>query len=76
MVGSHADEVEGGEENVRSRCEADGQFRTIWHQELWRPGGSKAAVVARIEMVSIRRGGELTPLPDHVRELVLREGEA
>jgi YbgC/YbaW family acyl-CoA thioester hydrolase len=60
--------------DVRSRCEADGQFRTIWHQELWRPGGEKAAVVARIEMVSIKRGGDLTPLPDHVREFVLREG--
>ena len=60
--------------DVRSSCEADGQFRTIWHQELWRPGGTKAAVVARIEMVSIKRGGDLTPLPEFVKELVLRKG--
>ena len=59
--------------DVRSSCEVDGQFRTIWHQELWRPDGEKAAVVGRIEMVSMNRDGALTPLPGYIREMVLRE---
>ena len=57
--------------DIRSSVKLDGKFRTIWHQELWRPSGQKAAVSADIEMVSLDRGGNLTALPTFIHEALI-----
>lgn len=57
--------------DIRSSVSLDGKFRTIWQQELWRPGGQKAAVSAKIEMVTLDRNGNLTPLPDFILEALV-----
>jgi acyl-CoA thioester hydrolase len=54
--------------DVRSTVTLDGKFRTVWQQELWRPGGRKAAVSAHIEMVTLDSQGNLTPLPAFILE--------
>ena len=46
---------------VRTRVHADGDFRTIWQHELWRPGGSKPAVSASVELVCIDSTKFLVP---------------
>jgi YbgC/YbaW family acyl-CoA thioester hydrolase len=46
---------------VRTRVRTDGDYRTIWEHELWRPEGSKAAVSAKVELVCIDRYKELVP---------------
>ncbi len=48
---------------IRTRYEQDGDYRIIWHQEAWRPGGTKAAVTAVIELVCLDRNTKLRPLP-------------
>ena len=48
---------------IRSHWEMEGKFRIVWHQEAWRPGGKKAAVQARIEMVCLDRNKKLVPIP-------------
>ena len=53
--------------DIRSSVEMDGNFRTVWQQDLWRPGGDKPAVSARIEMVTLDRDGKLTALPEFIR---------
>jgi len=55
--------VFGDELDIRSRWELDGKFKILWFQEAWRPGGKKAAVKARIEMVCLDRNKNLVPIP-------------
>jgi acyl-CoA thioester hydrolase len=50
--------------DIRTTVELDGKYKTLWHQEVWRPNASKAAVVADIEMVCMDKEKRLHPLPD------------
>jgi acyl-CoA thioester hydrolase len=59
--------------DIRSSVKMDGTFRTVWLQELWRPGGVKAAVSAHIEMVTLDRDGKLTPLPAFIQAALIPE---
>ena len=47
--------------DIRSQVEMDGEFRSIWHQELWRPKATGPAVVSRIEMVCMNKDKMLKP---------------
>ncbi len=38
---------------VRTKYKLDGKFKTIWHQEVWRPVGKRAAVIGEIEMICL-----------------------
>ena len=46
---------------VRTTVHADGDYRTIWQHALWRPGGTKPAVSAIVELVCIDERKELVP---------------
>lgn len=46
---------------VRTRAHADGDYRTIWQHELWRPGGTKPAVSATVELVCVDQAKSLIP---------------
>ena len=50
--------------DIRTTLKLDGKYRTLWHQEVWRPNANKAAVVADIEMVCMDKQKRLHPLPD------------
>ena len=50
--------------DIRSTWEMDGEYRIIWHQEVWRKNGKKAAVSAKIEMVCLDKNKQLKPIPD------------
>ncbi len=49
--------------DIRSRFVRDGDYRQIWHQEVWRPQGSRPAVKAVIHMVCLDRFRRLAPIP-------------
>jgi YbgC/YbaW family acyl-CoA thioester hydrolase len=46
---------------VRTQVKTDGDYRTVWQHEFWRPGGTRAAVSATLELVCIDRNKELVP---------------
>ncbi|MCP5096803.1 MAG: thioesterase [Chloroflexi bacterium] len=49
--------------DIRSTWELEGVYRMNWRQEVWRPGGKKAAVVANIQLVCIDHDRQLKPIP-------------
>ncbi|MGB0894545.1 MAG: thioesterase family protein [Parashewanella sp.] len=52
--------------DVRTRFYIESQYRTVWHQEIWRPNANKPAVTAVIEMVSMNTNRQLTAMPEHL----------
>lgn len=48
---------------VRSTLKMDGKYRIVWHQDIWRPQGKKAAVNGRIELVCLKNN-RLTKIPE------------
>ncbi len=50
--------------DVRSTFSLEGKYKTLWHQEFWRPNAKRAAVVANIEMVCMDSDKTLQPTPD------------
>ncbi|RJG40169.1 thioesterase family protein [Motilimonas pumila] len=56
--------------DIRTQFYFDGPYRSVWLQEVWRPGASKAAVKAEIEMVSMNKDKQLCPLPADVLALL------
>lgn len=51
---------------VRTTCEIEGKYKTLWRQEFWRPGGKKPAVAGEIEMVCVDKNKQLQPTPSEV----------
>ncbi|MFT6987860.1 MAG: acyl-CoA thioester hydrolase [Psychromonas sp.] len=54
--------------DIRTTYQIDGKYKTLWRQEVWRPGATKAAVIGDIEMVCLDKNKRLQPLP----EVILR----
>ena len=52
--------------DVRTRFYIESQYRTVWHQEIWRPNGKKPAVSSIIEMVCMNTDRQLTPMPAYL----------
>ncbi|RLV59608.1 thioesterase [Parashewanella curva] len=50
--------------DVRTRFFIESQYRTVWHQEIYRPNATKPAVIAKIEMVCMNSKRHLTAMPD------------
>ena len=50
--------------DVRTKFYIESQYRTVWHQEIWRPNGKKPAVTCVIEMVCMNTQRQLTPMPE------------
>jgi len=49
---------------IRTKYKLDGKFKTIWHQEVWRPKGKRAAVIGEIEMICLDKNKQLQPIPE------------
>jgi tol-pal system-associated acyl-CoA thioesterase len=49
--------------DIRSIVEKESDYRLVWHQEAWRPGGAKPAVRAEIHLVCVDRNKRLRPIP-------------
>ncbi|WP_298774773.1 thioesterase family protein [uncultured Shewanella sp.] len=52
--------------DVRTQFYFESQYRTVWHQEIWRANSIRAAVKADIEMVSMDKSRQLVPMPAEV----------
>lgn len=50
---------------IKSTWCKDGDFKIIWSHEAWRPGGQKAAVKAKLELVCLDKGKRLIPIPNY-----------
>lgn len=48
--------------DIRTRFYFESKYRTVWHQEIWRPNGKKPAVTANIEMVCMNKARQLAPM--------------
>ena len=48
---------------IRTTYDRESDYRLIWHQEAWRPGGAKPAVRAVIHLVCLDRDKRLRPIP-------------
>lgn len=59
--------------DIRTTYQIDGKYKTLWRQELWRPGATKAAVIGDIEMVCLDKNKRLQPLPDSILKTLLSE---
>lgn len=49
--------------DIRTTFERESDYRLIWNQEAWRPGGKKPAVRAVIHLVCLDREKRLRPIP-------------
>jgi len=49
--------------DIRTRFSIDGKYKTLWHQEVWRPNATRAAVIGEIEMVCMDKNKRLQPIP-------------
>ncbi|HIP75599.1 MAG TPA: thioesterase [Psychromonas hadalis] len=56
--------------DIRTRFKLDGKFKTIWRQEVWRPNGTKPAVIGDIEMVCLDKNKHLKPIPEQIENLL------
>jgi acyl-CoA thioester hydrolase len=60
----YQDGAEFGERlEIRSTYRRESDYRLIWHQEAWRPGGERPAVRAEIHLVCLDRQRRLRPIP-------------
>lgn len=56
--------------DVRTSFKIDGKYKTLWRQELWRPGATKAAVIGDIEMVCLDKEKRLQIIPPEICSLL------
>jgi tol-pal system-associated acyl-CoA thioesterase len=49
--------------DIRSTVRLESEYRALWHQEAWREGAGKPAVLADIELVCINREKKLQTIP-------------
>ena len=61
--------------DIRTRYKIDGKYKTLWHQEVWRPGASKAAVIGDIEMVCLDKEKRLQPIPEVILTALFSDQE-
>lgn len=52
--------------DIRTTFIIDGKYKTLWRQEVWRPGATRAAVIGDIEMVCLNKNKQLQPLPQEI----------
>ncbi|WP_133406067.1 thioesterase family protein [Parashewanella tropica] len=50
--------------DVRTQFYIESQYRTVWHQEIYRPNATKPAVIAKIEMVCMNTNRQLAAIPN------------
>jgi tol-pal system-associated acyl-CoA thioesterase len=58
--------VFGDELEVRTTVELASDYRALFHQHVWRPGGTAPMVEGEIHLVCVDGNNKLTRLPAHV----------
>ena len=58
--------------DIRTRFSIDGKYKTLWHQEVWRPNTKRAAVIGEIEMVCMDKNKRLQPIPLEVLNTLVK----
>ncbi len=56
--------------DVRTRVKMESDYRAVFHQSVWRPGGKQAMVEGTVQLVCVNRDNKLVPLPATVRERI------
>ena len=59
---------------IRPEVEAPSDFRAIFHQSVWRPGGDSPLVEGVVQLVCIDPENKLVPLPAFVKDEILASG--
>ena len=57
--------------DIRTTFILDGKYKTLWRQEVWRPGGKKPAVIGDIEMVCLDKDKNLHPIPKEISQALI-----
>lgn len=57
--------------DIHTSVVIDGKYKTLWRQEVWRPGAIRPAVIGDIEMVCLDKNKQLQPLPEEILNLLL-----
>ena len=58
----HGDRLE-----VRTRVKLESPYRTVFQQDVWRPGGKSVMVEGEVQLACIDRESHLVRLPESVR---------
>ena len=53
---------------IRTTVELQSEYRAVFHQSAWRPGGRSPLVIGTVQLVCVVRDNKLTILPTVVRE--------
>lgn len=56
----------GDELEVRTTVELKSEYRALFHQKVWRPGGAQPMVEGEIHLVCVDKSNKLVRLPHHV----------
>jgi tol-pal system-associated acyl-CoA thioesterase len=58
--------VFGDTVEVRTTVRAESEYRAVFNQQVWRPGGKSALVEGLVQLVCVNRDRQLVPLPASV----------
>lgn len=57
---------------VRTTVRKASDYRAIFDQQVWRPGGSRALVLGEVELCCVDRDQQLVKLPERVIDMIAR----
>lgn len=55
---------------IRTTVKLESEYRAVFHQSVWRPGGRAAMVEGTVQLVCVDRQNRLVPLPPGVRDRI------
>lgn len=58
----------GDELEIRTTVDVESDYRAVFHQAAWKPGGKAAMVDAYIHLVCVDKNNKLIRLPQDVRD--------
>jgi acyl-CoA thioester hydrolase len=53
---------------IRTTVRAESEYRAVFNQQVWRPGGKSALVEGIVQLVCVNREKQLVPLPTAVMQ--------
>jgi tol-pal system-associated acyl-CoA thioesterase len=68
--------VFGDSLEVRTTVRAESEYRAVFNQQVWRPGGRTALVEGLVHLVCVNRDKQLVPLPSTVLARLKASGAA
>lgn len=58
----------GDELEIRTTVDLQSDYRAVFHQAAWKPGGKQAMVESQIHLVCVDKNNKLIRLPQDVRD--------